>query len=470
MNIIPRIGYCSSNKTSNKTLLLLVWLFPVLTFLGGSTASAFTSSSGGVGWHLPTNQQHQHQHHHGPITKRTTACWGSASTPSSDDSDNEIVDVDFERVVVESSSSSTTTDEFPPSESFETLGDDDDMNQKKTLLDLSLDADPRWKTARIPFCRGDEYIDAKLAFMVELEGVQYGIAVPYDDAVAVIVSEGTASTATSKKDGNDDGISVTYVDPDAYHENEEYQELMEIMAVQVQKELGEEFMLRKTPKVLTISGGLSELTNKWEKDIFGKPASIEELLKATQTNDESIDDEVSDFLSFMKSELGEEEFEKTMNEEPSGEDQELMKFFNVAGVGENKDDTAALEDLIKSMEDDLEENKGVRAQAAEMAPDTDGLSLKLISFDFGGGKKSYSLVKLLTPYVLVGKYCEEEEMSIIDAGDESSSDTNVIARGDIRFDLLTAEEERVLIPKLEQVCKEDLSKAGLSLGENSRTK
>ena len=53
------------------------------------------------------------------------------------------------------------------------------------------------------------------------------------------------------------------------------------------------------------------------------------------------------------------------------------------------------------------------------------------------GTKSYSLVKLLQPYVLIGKY----------AGDEKEG---------IRFELLTHEEERVVIPKLEELCQEDL--------------
>jgi len=374
---------------------------------------------------------------------------------SARDPQSNIVDVDFERVDSYQEGSDvdgSRTDTADPLQ----------QDKKKNLFDLSLEADPRWQTTRIPFCRGDEYIDAKLAFTVELEGIQYGIAVPFDDAVAIIVQE-------KKKEKNQNGetkptIHVTYVDPDKYDENDEYQELMEIMAAQVHQELGEDLMLRKTPKVLTISGGLSRITNNWEQELLGQPAPVEDFLKSVQLGEESTDEDVSDFMAFMRQELGDEEFEKTMREDPSDDEKELMKFFEVPGLGDKKDDIAGLEELIKSMEDDLNEETGVRAKAQMFELDTERLGLKLISFEFGDGKKSYSLVKLLEPYVLVGKY-SENEYEPTNSG-EMNQDFHL---KDIRFELLSAEEERLLIPMLENICQKDLAKAGLSFSKEEHT-
>ena len=59
------------------------------------------------------------------------------------------------------------------------------------------------------------------------------------------------------------------------------------------------------------------------------------------------------------------------------------------------------------------------------------------------GKKIYSLVKLLQPFALIARYNTENE--------------------DVRFELLTLEEEKLVVPKLEEVCRDDLAQAGLKL-------
>jgi hypothetical protein len=337
----------------------------------------------------------------------------------------DVLDVDFERVA-------TTTDRKDESLAEKEEEGSPFSETPRSLLDVSLDSgDPQWKEARIPFCRGDEYIDGKLAFMVDLEGVGYGIAVPFDDPVAIVEEN-------PKK--NDE---IHYVDPEKYDDDEENQELMEIMAAQVKEQLGEELTLRKTPKVLTISGGLGKITDDWERSLMPKSVSVQDLM---ENDGDSIDEEIASFYDFMKEELGEKEFEKTMNEDMSEEDMELLNLFDISGLGTQKDDLAGLEELVKGIEDDVDEVK----QAKEFEPNTDGVSLKLIGFNFADGTKSYCLVKLLQPYVLIGKY----------VGDEKEG---------IRFELLTREEERVLIPKLEELCQEDLQAAGLSLSTSKET-
>ena len=352
----------------------------------------------------------------------------SVSIPDKSDA----LDVDFERVVDKNAASqqSQEQDNDRVEDSSYPFGE-----RPRTLFDVSFESgDPKWKETRIPFCRGNEYIDGKLAFMVDLEGVSYGIATPFDDAVAIVeeINEGEVE-------------KVNCVDPDDYESNEEYQELMEIMAAQVAEQLGEEYALRKTPKVLTISGGLSKLTDNWERELVPKAASVEELLEQ-EDKDEDLDEAVSSFLDFMKEELGEEEFEKTMNEdELTEEEMELAKFFDIPGMGTQKDDLAGFEELVSSIQDDIEGVKNLE----QFQPETERASLKLIGYNLRGGKKAYSLVKLLQPYVLIGKHIQGE-------------------KGDIRFDLLTAEEESVVAPKLAELCQEDLEAAGLSLPRNTR--
>lgn len=319
----------------------------------------------------------------------------------------------------------------------------------KTLIDLSLDSgDPRWKETRIPFSRGMEYIDGKLAFLTEIDGETYGIGMPFDHAVAIVqvTPEGDEKTfSTESADSN-----VRYIDPDRYEEEEDSQELMELMAKQVQEQLGEDFLLRKTPKVLTISGDLNQYTDNWEKNLMDEPAGVKDLMDGMEDFVKTVfredkkkgdpvdeidiaeDKELAELYAFFRKELGDAEFEKTLKEEMSDEEKELAKLFDFA-LDES--------DFGESPEVDT---KKVKEEALKFHPDSDGVALKLIAFEFGDRSKSYQLVKLLQPVPLVGKKVQESP------------------ENGIRFELLTPEEEEVLIPKLQSACQEDLQKAGLS--------
>jgi hypothetical protein len=120
---------------------------------------------------------------------------------------------------------------------------------------------------------------------------------------------------------------------------------------------------------------------------------------------------------------------------------ELMSLFNVPGLGDNEDDPAAMQELFDSLLDSPEEQL---TDLQKMGDDVShqGVALKLVSYKFPDNK-AYSLVQLLQPYALIGKY--------------------VAADDDIRFELLTAAEAKLVVPRLEKVCREDLEKAGLQL-------
>jgi hypothetical protein len=317
------------------------------------------------------------------------------------------------------------------------VDDDDDEKQvtrrrsrgavpaaEKTLLDLSLEAD--LNHTRVPFVEGSDYIDVKLAFMAELDGVSYGIAVPYDAPAAIVIQD--------TKEGS---ISAV-ISPES---DEEGLELMEIFAAQLQQQMGEDIVLRKTPRVLTIEGPLDTHTKDWKKDLLPLPVEPDSLMDETNESLEF-------FHQFMKDELGEEEYEKTMR----GEDgmllnDELLDLFQVSaedmfGDLNNDEDLQALMDSVLSPEENMAE---MEKTLQPSALDHDSVALKLVSYVFPEGK-TYSLVQLLKPYVLVGRYVPPTE-------DDP----------ELRFELLSPEEERMVIPQLEQVCKEDLERVGLQI-------
>jgi hypothetical protein len=328
------------------------------------------------------------------------------------------MDVEFVKVESESNPEATTSNKQSKEQSLSL------SSSSKSLLELSLDMDPQWKEARIPFCFGNEYIDCNVAFTVDLDDTTYGIAVPCDAAVAIVLESSKGK--------------VTYMDPF----QEEQEELVEIMATQLQELLGDDVFLKRTPKILTISGNLQHYisTQHWQDELFKDTISTEDLL---DDSDEGLDF----FYDFIKSELGEEEFQKTINEcrNGSGEtiDESVLDLFNIPGLGNQQDDAAGIEEMLKELaKEEISETESFTTIGHDL--EHDGVALKLIGFNFRNGK-SYSLVKLLKPFTIVGRY--------VDNGDKD----------DLRFELLTRGQEKIVIPRLEEICKQDLEQSGLSL-------
>jgi hypothetical protein len=331
---------------------------------------------------------------------------------------SDVVDVDFVPVERDEDASSRKESQtiFPDEKS-------------QNLFDLSLESDPDFLNTRIPFvdccgpsANGVNCIDVKLAFMAELDKVQYGIAIPFDSAVALTFE---------KEDG-----TVQYLAPDL----DENEELMEIMACQLKEHVGEDLRLMRTPRVLTVSGPLDEYTKDWKTKLIPKPIEPKALLSRSDDADE-----LADFHKFMREELGEEEYLKTLNETPNEDEMNsLLHLFEVPGLGDKRDDNKGIEDMLRNLlspELDFEEAKNELGLANL---EHEGVALKLISYVFASGK-SYSLVKLLNPYAIVAKY-------VTAGGDQNG-----------RFELLTPAEEEIVLPRLEQACKKDLELAGLKL-------
>lgn len=315
------------------------------------------------------------------------------------------VDAEFERVQEETKEENITEQE--DSEQF--------REQYKSLIDLSLEADPEIMNTRIPFFENENYIDVKLAFMAELDGVSYGIGIPFDPSVAVVIED---------SDG-----SANFLSPD----DDENEELMQLMAAQLHEHLGKDLQLKRTPRVLTVDGPLNNYTRNWEGQILPRSFTAKELMERDER------DTVDYFLKFMKEELGEEEFEKTMNGEDEDLDDEIAALFDIPGLGTSADDEKGIEELMRSMLDDPDEQlKGLEKFGKLEGEET----LKLVGYIIPGGK-SYTLVQLLKPYVVVGRYVQDEAEN--------------------RFELLSPEEALVVEPRLAEVCRGDLEKSGLSL-------
>ena len=249
--------------------------------------------------------------------------------------------------------------------------------------------------------------------MAELDGVKYGIGIPYDHAAAVTIEQ---------KDG-----TIVNLSPD----DPEQEEMIQIMAGQLQEHVGEDLALKRTPRILTIKGPLETYTKNWRDRVTHEAVDTKTLL------DDS-DEDLKFFHDFMKKELGEEEYRKTLEEDPYEIDDDILEIFG--GIGE--EGPVGVKDLFPTEiegDDDLfikEMEEFVNQDISH-----DGVALKLISYSLPDGNK-YSVVQPLQPIALVGKFTQDED--------------------DIRFDLLSPKDAELLVPRLEEACLEDLQKAGLS--------
>ena len=318
-----------------------------------------------------------------------------------------IIDADFERV----EGRNRTDDTLREAAANNQQSNEEQPLGSKSLLEMALESDPSWNVTRIPFMNGPNFIDVKLAFMAELDGVQYGIGIPSDHAAAVTIE---------RKDGQ-----VINLSPD----NPENEEMIQIMAGQLQEHVGKNLTLKQTPRILTIQGPLEEHTKDWREKLVPEPAAPKALLDQT-------DEDLKFFHDFMKKELGEEEYKKTLQESPADIDPDLLDLF-----GDFSSQTS-MEDLFSEIQDDGEDlfikemEDFVNKKLSH-----DGVALKLLSYSLQDGNK-YSVVHPLKPVALVAKYTEDGE--------------------DIRFDLLDTKDAELLIPRLEESCREELEKAGLT--------
>jgi hypothetical protein len=312
-------------------------------------------------------------------------------------------------------------------------------NTPESLLEWSLNtADLDFNETRIPFVdEKDNYINVKLAFLTEPikegggEGIQYAIGVPLDHAVAV-----TVENNRDKK-----GSYIQTISPD----DPDNEELLRILADQLHEHVGnKDLTLLKTPRVLTVRGPLMDYTRDW-KDRFSTPA-----FNASTLMDDS-DEDLKFFHDFMKKELGEKEYHKTLQEAGSMDlDEELLELFG--GLGQDGA-PPTVQDLFPNGLKDGNDDAFIQEMEEFVNKDLthDGVALKLLSYRLPDGN-TYSVVQPLKPIALVAKLTQ-----IKNEGDDSSAGKN-----DMRFDLLSPEESELIIPRLEETFREEFDRLGIT--------
>lgn len=328
------------------------------------------------------------------------------------DLDN-VVDAEFERVPA-----MTNEDGDERKKQMSTM----QREEPKSLIDISLDMDARFKELRVPFVDAKgQGIECKLAFTLKLDGVLYGLGVPHDHPVFIII------------EGGEDDEQTTLVDPD----DPENEELMQIMAGALTKYMSEDLKLVRTPKVLTVQGDLNNFTENWEESMFGDFANnitMEKLLATDKATEE-------EFLDHMRDVLGEEEVLKVLNGEDDDDDEEWAQFehlFNdLADIGgKSEAENEWLSNLQKMDPQSLSQNLDGIVESKN------DVGLKLVGFRFKNGK-FYSLVKPFEHVPIIGKHLADRE--------------------ELMFSLLSKADDKIILPRLEELAKESLEDAGMDL-------
>ncbi|KAL7488984.1 hypothetical protein ACHAW6_014585 [Cyclotella cf. meneghiniana] len=307
-----------------------------------------------------------------------------------------------------------------------------------TLIEYSQNQDPDWKSMPVAFCDAetDTYIDCTLAFYVrhDDDDVEYALGVPCEIPVVVAL----------ECDDDEEGTRVEPVPVD--RNEEETREIFEMAARALMEEFGNEIRLKRTPRVLTLQGDLDGVIGDWREALVGagsvgerrkrkmKRPDVEEALKMLEEEEEEGE---RYFDRIMRRDLG-DDYMKLVEGDDEEIDEEILKLFDV-NVEDLQD--GDFEEFMKFMsenethEEDVDETKTYEDLLKELKPSA---ALRLLSF-IGPDEKEYTILRPLRPLLLVGKEDPDDYTRRI---------------------LLSEEEERAILPKLERVCKEELEQAG----------
>jgi hypothetical protein len=324
---------------------------------------------------------------------------------------SEVVDADFERLPDDRQDhTSSVVDGSALKDSsapFQVL-------QSKSILDLTLQDN----NITFPFLdtASQNVLMCKIVVTAKLNGQTYAVGIPAQHGVLCVVEHGDQS--------------LEYIDPDV----EESVEILEIMAGALEKYLSPELKLQRTPRILTIAGDLDQYTDDFSDNLVSEDITMEKLM-------EQPDDDFDKLFDFFRQQLGKEEFDKAL-QEVDQLDPEFEALFDLQEGDDNADDvlpsTEELEKAFRALGEDLTHQ---------------GVGLKLVGFAVKqekGPPNVYSLVKPLKPLTVVARLRQSDQEEDYDV-----------------FDLLTPDEERLIIPRLEQVCRQDLESLGISVGASS---
>jgi len=370
-----------------------------------------------------------------------------------------IIDAEF----LDKDDSSASNDSSSPTSSTETM----------SLIEYSQQGDTDWKSMPIAFCdtHSNTYIDCTLAFYVKdaETGEEYALGVPCETPVVVALElDDLPSASTGSGEDIEEEIlanlgTVLPINPDSYPSDnsntgeytiseEAKEEIFQIAAKSLMEEYGQNIRLKKTPRVLTVVGDLDSQIGDWKSVLINAGGAGSKMKRPTMEEAVEIinQDEKSgeDFFEYvMKRDLGEDYM--SLLEEDEDMDEDILKALE--GLGENEggveeSDVDDFLEFMKGMTKDGVDAKNFDEVLQRLKP---SVALRLLSFIGPDGDNVYTILRPLRPLLLVGK--------------EDPDDFT-------RRILLSEEEKREVLPKLETVCRQELEEAGFFLSGGSEEK
>jgi hypothetical protein len=339
--------------------------------------------------------------------------------------------------------------------------DDDDTSTELSLIEYSQNQDPEWKNMPIAFCDtvSNTYIDCTLAFYAKDGDVEYALGVPCDDPIVVALELEEDEDNANNREG--DSVTnlgmVVPINPDntenttpndgseeAMFGEEEKEEVFQMAARSLMEEFGSNLRLKKTPRVLTLEGNLEEAIGNWKEimvdAVVGKKKkdgqiNLDDALNMLDEEGDGADEDGEDYFdTIMKRDLGEDYM--SLVDDDDEIDDEILKLFDADNLQE--EDLDNLIDMLNGTSKTTTSKKTYDQLLQQLKPSA---ALKLLNF-IGPGEKEYTILRPLRPTLLVGKEDPDDYTRRI---------------------LLTEEEMRVVLPKLESVCREELENAGFFL-------
>ena len=368
----------------------------------------------------------------------------------------------------DSSSSSPSTTNNPST----LQNEEEELN----LIQYSQNQDPEWKSMPISYCDivSNAYIDCNLVFYVKdpsfkdkrdggkdggagasgYEGAEYALGVPTE--IPIVVALELDEDDNDEKSSNKGGTNtvnlnkVLPINHDLEDEvegsmtEEEKEEIFQLAARAIQTEYGKSIRMKKTPRVLTLEGELDEIIGNWKDVLLGNNNNKEKkeeisIDDALNVLDEDDDNEEEDYFDkIMRRDLGDDYMSLLDDDDDDEElDAKLLKLFDNSAISDDEESLDTLLNEINTQESQYKETT-YNDLIQQLQPSA---ALKLLNF-IGPNNKEYTILKPLRPILLIGK--------------EDPSDYT-------RRILLTEEERRVILPRLEKSCRDGLEEAGYFL-------
>lgn len=346
------------------------------------------------------------------------------------------------------------------------------------LIELARKAQPELIGSRIPFIDPlgvNEFIDCSMHYIVELgapntgtqtkegteETIKYCIATPFDHAVALVrqISGGRSEFIDKNdyyntEDEEDDEDAPPPVDEELWNE------LFELAAIQMNERFGDNLALRETPGSLTILGDLDKYAVSEEpppSNVAGETPTktpLPETNDVTQITKEqwdfimNDDDDEEFFHEFMTQHLG-KDYQKDVNnfegmvddfykDEDEDEFDSTEKRKTMQGVDADiaRLFDTTMEEFRELMGEDVQLGSSVDTGVNNADEEYNHIAQRLFIFEHQG--YVYSLVRMMVPTLILGKECPD---------------------GMNRMILLTPEEKERIMPMLEVEVKGAYEKA-----------